>query len=149
MLHKIFNIFTSFIFIILLLILWLSSIKVIYLNLKHFGETKSGTIIDTDYGIGSQSDREKGTYLNTIITDIGTDTIYGGSQNRYDVGDKVKVNYRGTRGNTIFEVNGINEGSKYGAWDFLSPILLLFSSFMLYKLVLLFRKNLLFYLKKK
>ncbi|MDO6490633.1 MULTISPECIES: hypothetical protein [unclassified Cellulophaga] len=121
----------------------------IYLNLKHFGETKSGIIIDTDYRKGSESEAERGTYLNTILTDVRTDTIYGGSQTRYDIGDKVKVNYRGTGGNTIFEVNGIKKGSKYDAWDFLSPILLLFSSFMLYKLVLLFRQNLLFYLKKK
>ncbi len=149
MLHKIFNIFTAFIFIILLLILWLSSMKVIYQNLKHFGETKTATIIDIDYSRGDHSSGGKGVYLNTMITDIGADTIYGGSQNQYDSGDKVRVNYRGIGGNSIFEVNGIKKGSKYGAWDFLSPILLLFSSFMLYKAVLSFRENLSFYLKKK
>ena len=130
---KLLNIFTQILFVVICFIFFVASTHVIYVNIKYFGITKYGTIIDIVHSRGSKSSQSKGIYLNTILIDNSQETVYGGSQNQYDIGDSIKIRYRGTEGNIIFEVNGLRVGSKYDTWDWASPILLLFTSFMLFK----------------
>jgi len=131
--NKLLSIFSQLLLVAILLILLAASVKVIYVNIKYFGVTKSGTIKDVDYGRGSKSSHSKGTYLNTILIDNSQETVYGGSQNQYNQGDSIRIRYRGIGGNIIFKVNGVKVRSKYDTWDWLSPIILLFTSFMLFK----------------
>lgn len=135
MLYKIFNRLFQFFLFTILFVLFISSIRVVLNNIKYFGIIKSGKIIDIDYTRGSKSTDERGTYMNTILTEGNKDTVYGGSQNQYKRGDKIKFRFRGIGGNIIFEVNGLKVRSKYDTWDYLSPIILLFSSFMIYKIL--------------
>lgn len=129
---KVLHIFTQLLFVVICLFLFHASTRVIYNNIKYFGITKSGSIIEIDHSRGSRSSQSRGTFINTILIDDSQETVYGGSKKQYNIGDAIKIRYRGTEGNIIFEVNGLKVGSKYDAWDWVSPILFLFTSFMLF-----------------
>ena len=120
---------------LIIIVLILSSSKVIYANLKYFNMIKSGEIIAIEYSEGSRADNQRGTFINTIILSKLNDTIYAGSQDQLHVGDLVKFRYIGARGGIIFEVNNKKIGSKYDLWDWLSPVLLLSLSIILYKII--------------
>lgn len=135
MISKIINILFQLGLITILVVLLLGSIKVVYLNLKYFNIVKTGKIIELNYSEGSRVHGEQVTYLNTIITDIEKDSVYGGSQLLFSMNDNVKFRYRGEGGNIIFEVNGKKIGPKYDVWDWLSPFLLIFTSFLIYKII--------------
>ena len=135
MIPKIINLIFLVGLIIVLVALLLGSIKIIHLNLRYFNIVKTGKVTEIDYSVGSRVDGEQVTYINTIITDIEKDTVYGGSQQLFSINDKVKFRYRGEGGNVIYEVNGKRIGSKYDVWDWLSPFLLLFTSFLIYKII--------------
>jgi hypothetical protein len=116
-------------------VLLVSSIKVMYVNLKHFNVIKSGEIIYIDYVKSSRVDNQEGTYRNTILIDKKKDTVYGGSQTSFSIGDKVQFRYRGEGGNIIFKVNNSIIRAKYDIWDWISPFLFLITLFGLYKFI--------------
>lgn len=135
MMSKLINIISTAIFILIFILLFLSSLKVMYINIKYFNIIKYGSIIDIESIEGALSDNERGVYINTIVIDQTKDTIKGGSQKYFSIGDKVKLRYVGKTGNRIFEVNDKTIRSRYGIWDWLSPFLFLLTLFMLYKFI--------------
>lgn len=107
----------------LLAILMLSSLKVIYINIKYFNIIKEGQILDVRNAENPSSDgNTHTTYCNLILINKTKDTISGGSQKLFRIGDNIKLRYRGKTGANIYEVNGEKVASKYDIWDLLSPI---------------------------
>jgi|GEM_PF-3518846 len=138
MLNKFINNIFLLGFGLIISLLFISSVKVIYTNIKFFNIVKTGEIIGVEYVKGSFSDNEKGIYQNKILINKGKDTITGGSQKQFSIGDKVKLRYVGNSGNRIFVVNQKRVRSRYGIWDWVSPIfffgiLLIFYKYIKFK----------------
>ncbi|CAA0243872.1 Probable transmembrane hypothetical protein [Tenacibaculum maritimum] len=132
---RILNVFFLVGFICIYVLIFLSSLKVTYSNLKFFNIIRIGKVIGVEYYNTLNADL-KGTYTNVIIEDKTKDTIYGSTQKMYRVGDKVKFRYIGEQGgNVIFEVNNNIIGSKYDSWDVLSPFIILLFSYVFFRFV--------------
>ena len=95
MIEKVINIIWQIGLLLMLLFLFVSSAKIIYSNITNFEVYKSGEIIKIKYGEGSRTDGGKGTFDNLILTTIDKDTVGGGTQKHYEIGDFVKFRYRG------------------------------------------------------
>lgn len=137
MFQKFFDLIWRVMFPILLVILILSSSKVIYLNLKHFNEIKEGILIEIAVARRtSEGETSQIKYMNQILLNTSKDTISGVTANEYKVGDQVRLRYRGQSGAIVFEVNDKRVSSKYDLWDVLSPpILFLLCSTLLFGLI--------------
>lgn len=133
MLNKIINIVFQLGFLFILIILTLSSLKVISLNVKNIHTIKKGIILNSEYFDVDDGENLRGNYINTILLINKKDTVYGGTNNILELGDSVRIRYIGKAGNKIFEVNNYKIASKYDAWDVLSPVLLIFCLFLLFK----------------
>ena len=136
MIEKVINIIWQIGFLLTLFFLFMSSTRIIYSNIKNFELYKSGEIIKINSSYrGPSSNGRKGTFDNLILTTIEKDTVSGGTQKHYEIGDFVKLRYRGKEGAVIYEVNGKKIGSKYDLWDWLSPLLFLLTGFLLFRLI--------------
>lgn len=134
--NKMVNIIFLIGFFVISSILFLSSFKVVYKNIKYFNIIKEGTIIDMRRPNSLSTSPQSEPFLNTIIEDKSRDTLYGGSQNMLEKGDKVKFRYSGEKGgNVIFEVNNKVIGSKYDTWDKLSPFIIILFSYLFFRFI--------------
>ena len=117
------------------MLIFLSSLKVLYNNIKYYNQERKGVIINVDYK-NNDGDNIRGTYQNAIKQNLFYDTVYGGTKILLKIGDSVKYRYSGEKGgNVIFKVNGNSIGCKYGIWDVLSPFIVLIGIYISYKII--------------
>lgn len=134
MIEKGINIVFQISFFLILLFLFISSVKVVFSNIRNFNNIKGGVIIDVRYLRYSEIGNEKGVFEHKILIQEN-DTITGSSQYRLPIGDSVMIRYIGKAGNIIFKHKGMKIRSKWDTWDKLSPFVLVFSIFMIFNFI--------------
>ena len=119
-------------FLILIILSW-SSFQVIFSNIKYFNVIKTGKIIEIE-PVSSSGTGQARTFNNKVLLDNQDEVVDGGTQEVYNVGDRVTLRYSGKIMSNIFEVNGKKISSKYDIWDWISPFLFTFCIYGIYKL---------------
>ena len=131
------NLIWQLFFTVVIIIMFISSIKVIYLNLKYFNILKEGVITERM----QQSDQSlpevetADIVFNYTIKTSDSLIVKASSSRLMEQGDQVKFRVLGESG-IIFEHNNYSFTSRWSVWDYLAPIfciLILLVAFIYFK----------------